>query len=93
MVTGHTDARPFIRRGAYGNWELSADRANAARRTLIANGVTSERFRRIEGRAALEPLIEDDPSAPRNRRIAITLLRTQEPSGATKTSASGQRLR
>jgi chemotaxis protein MotB len=93
VVTGHTDARPFIRRGAYGNWELSADRANAARRTLIANGVTSERFRRIEGRAALEPLIEDDPGAPRNRRIAITLLRTLEPSGATKPSASVQRLR
>lgn len=76
VVTGHTDARPFIRRGAYGNWELSADRANAARRTLIAGGVNSERFRRIEGRAALEPLIRDDPSAPRNRRIAITLLRS-----------------
>jgi chemotaxis protein MotB len=77
VVTGHTDARPFIRRGAYGNWELSADRANAARRTLIAGGVGSDRFRRIEGRAALEPLIEEDPSAPRNRRIAITLLRSE----------------
>jgi chemotaxis protein MotB len=76
VVTGHTDARPFIRRGAYGNWELSADRANAGRRTLIAGGVGAERFRRVEGRAALEPLVEQDPDAPRNRRIAITLLRS-----------------
>ena len=76
VVTGHTDARPFVGGGPYGNWDLSSDRANAARRALAAGGVATERFRRIEGRAALEPLIEDDPSDARNRRIAITLLRT-----------------
>jgi chemotaxis protein MotB len=76
VVTGHTDARPFVGGGAYGNWDLSADRANSARRILTAGGVAPERFRRIEGRAALEPLIERDPRDPRNRRIAITLLRS-----------------
>ena len=76
VVTGHTDARPFVGGGAYGNWDLSADRANTARRILTLGGVAADRFRRIEGRAALEPLIEPDPRDPRNRRIAITLLRT-----------------
>jgi chemotaxis protein MotB len=76
VITGHTDSRPFVGAGPYGNWDLSSDRANAARRVLAAGGVATERFRRIEGRAALEPLIEREPSDPRNRRIAITLLRT-----------------
>jgi chemotaxis protein MotB len=79
VVTGHTDSRPFVGAGPYGNWDLSSDRANAARRVLATGGVAAERFRRIEGRADLEPLIEQDASDPRNRRIAITLLRTTEP--------------
>jgi chemotaxis protein MotB len=79
VVTGHTDSRPFVGAGPYGNWDLSSDRANAARRVLAAGGVAAERFRRIEGRAALEPLIAADPNDPRNRRIAITLLRTAGP--------------
>ncbi|HEX5078591.1 MAG TPA: flagellar motor protein MotB [Geminicoccaceae bacterium] len=78
VITGHTDSRPFVGSGPYGNWELSSDRANAARRVLATGGVAAERFRRIEGRAALEPLIEDDSTDPRNRRITITLLRTTQ---------------
>jgi chemotaxis protein MotB len=78
VVTGHTDARPFLGGGPYGNWDLSSDRANAARRVLAAGSVAPERFRRIEGRAALEPLIAQDATDPRNRRIAITLLRTAD---------------
>jgi chemotaxis protein MotB len=79
VITGHTDSRPFVGGGPYGNWDLSSDRANAARRVLARSGVAADRFRRIEGRAALEPLIEPDPNDPRNRRIAITLLRTTGP--------------
>ena len=79
VVTGHTDARRFLGGGSYSNWDLSSDRANAARRVLAAGGVAPERFRRIEGRAALEPLIAHDATDPRNRRIAITLLRTTDP--------------
>jgi chemotaxis protein MotB len=92
VVTGHTDARPFVGGGPYGNWDLSSDRANAARRVLAAAGVAAERFRRIEGRAALEPLIEDDATDPRNRRIAITLLRTAGPAGEQESAPSGPRL-
>ncbi|MEM8623236.1 MAG: flagellar motor protein MotB [Pseudomonadota bacterium] len=71
-VIGHTDARPFT--GAdYTNWELSADRANAARRLLIDAGLAPGRFEGVIGRAASEPRAED-PLAPENRRIAIKLL-------------------
>lgn len=73
-ITGHTDAQA-LRRGGYSNWELSADRANAARRALVADGLPPGRMQRIEGRAATDPLVPDAPADPRNRRIAITLLR------------------
>lgn len=72
-VVGHTDSSPFSRAG-YDNWALSADRANSARRLMRAVGMPEERFARVSGRAATEPLSED-PRAPENRRIAITLLR------------------
>ncbi len=72
-VVGHTDAVPFG--GAdYSNWELSADRANAARRLLVGRGMPEGRIARVTGKAAVEPLVAD-PTAPQNRRIAITLLR------------------
>ncbi len=72
-VVGHTDAVPFG--GAhYSNWELSADRANAARRLLIGAGLPEDRISRVTGKAAVEPLVPD-PLAPQNRRISVTLLR------------------
>ena len=74
-ITGHTDSVPFRGRRAYGNWELSSDRANASRRALIEQGVSAERIAFVSGRAATEPLVESDPSLPVNRRISIVLLR------------------
>lgn len=73
MITGHTDASPYRGRPGYGNWELSADRANAARRTLEAAGVPGDRFRSVSGLADVLPLIADDPMDARNRRITIEL--------------------
>lgn len=74
-VSGHTDGRPYAGRSGYGNWELSADRANAARRGLVAAGVDEARFARVEGLADRVHLLPEDPADPRNRRISITLLR------------------
>ena len=73
-IAGHTDATPFSNQRNYSNWELSADRANAARRLMLEQGLASERIVRVSGKAATSP-IEPDPFAARNRRIAITLLR------------------
>ena len=74
-ITGHTDSVPYRGERAYGNWELSSDRANASRRALIEYGVSDDRISYVSGRAATEPLIEADPSLPVNRRISIVLLR------------------
>ncbi len=74
-ITGHTDSIPFRGGRAYGNWELSSDRANASRRALIERGVAPDRIAYVAGRAEKEPLIESDPGLPANRRISIVLLR------------------
>ncbi len=77
-ISGYTDAVKFSNAshdGSYGNWELSSDRANAARRQLIHFGVAEDRVSRVSGKAATEPLLPDDPTNPRNRRLSIILLR------------------
>jgi len=73
-IVGHTDAAPYGEPEGRSNWELSAERANAARRLMAGAGLPDSRIARVTGRAATAPLV-DDPSAPQNRRIAITLLR------------------
>ncbi len=73
-VAGHTDARPFRNTRAYSNWELSTDRANAARRSLVAAGMPDSKIVRVAGHGSAEPLMAD-PLAPQNRRISITLLK------------------
>lgn len=74
-LAGHTDATPYgnADRG-YSNWELSADRANATRRELVAAGMPDAKLARVVGLAASDPLEPDHPRAPLNRRITITVL-------------------
>ena len=74
-ITGHTDALGYAPDAKYGNWELSSDRANAARRELLASGIPGSRIVRVEGRADLDHFGSSDPLDPSNRRISITLLR------------------
>ncbi len=74
-VTGHTDATPFTEREDYGNWELSADRANAARRVLNASGVSEKKIARVEGFSSSILFNKAQPYAPINRRIAIIVLK------------------
>ncbi len=74
-IGGHTDRYVFPSVKGYTNWELSADRANAARRVLETVCVKPEQIHRIIGYADTEPLVPDDPFAPANRRISITVLR------------------
>ena len=77
-ISGHTDAIPFKDPSGYTNWELSADRALASRRSLIASGVPENRIDRVIGRADQEPLDKNDPKGLRNRRISIILLREND---------------
>ncbi len=74
-ITGHTDAVPFGRGIDYTNWELSTDRANAARRYLLRSGMNPERPKKVTGKAATDLLVPENPRSARNRRITIILLR------------------
>ena len=71
-IVGHTDARAFGRgfRG-YTNWELSADRANSARRLLEEAGISADRIAGVVGKADRELKLADNPNAPQNRRITL----------------------
>ncbi|MEQ1706817.1 MAG: flagellar motor protein MotB [Terricaulis sp.] len=77
-ISGHTDGSAPGGRYA-SNFELSAERANAARRLLMAQGLPTNRIYQVAGRADSEPMFADDPTLPGNRRIAITLLREAPP--------------
>jgi chemotaxis protein MotB len=74
-VTGHTDAAPYSggERG-YSNWELSADRANASRRELVAGGIVEGKILRVVGLASVQLLKPEDPRDAANRRITITVM-------------------
>jgi chemotaxis protein MotB len=74
-ISGHTDSVPFRNNDGYSNWELSSDRANAARRLLIDAGLDQERVANVQGRSATEPYLVEDTTDARNRRISIVLLR------------------
>jgi chemotaxis protein MotB len=77
-LEGHTDAKPFAggeRAGlAYGNWELSADRANASRRELLVGSLPDDQVLRVQGLAASQPFDRRDPLSPANRRISIVVM-------------------
>ena len=71
-IEGHTDSDP-VRRDGYSNWELSSDRANAARRELISSGVNAIRVRSVAGLADTRPLNDQQGDLPQNRRLSIVL--------------------
>lgn len=76
VIEGHTDARPFrdtTVASRYSNWELSADRANAARRILHTFGVRPEQVVETRGFAAQRLLDPKEPNNPRNRRVSVVV--------------------
>jgi chemotaxis protein MotB len=74
-IGGHTDAAPFVGRRGYGNWELSTERANAARRTLLIAGYPESQLARVVGFADSAHFDRTDPLSPTNRRIDIVVLK------------------
>jgi chemotaxis protein MotB len=74
-ITGHTNSIPVLGRVNYGNWELSADRANATRRFLVSSGLQSEQIARVTGKSDNSPFNPRQPEAAVNNRITIVLLR------------------
>jgi chemotaxis protein MotB len=78
-IAGHTAASRAPAGGDYGPWELSADRANAVRRILEAEGIPPANVSMVAGKADTQPLFPDDPYIAANRRVTITLMREQPP--------------
>jgi chemotaxis protein MotB len=74
VIEGHTDSRPLSRGDAYTNWELSADRANSARRVLASAGLNDGRISQVRGYAATQPRDTADPMHFSNRRVSIVVV-------------------
>jgi chemotaxis protein MotB len=72
-IEGHTDSTPFSDSTTYGNWELSSDRANAARRLMENSGLQPGQVVQVRGFADRKPRKPDNPTDPSNRRISILI--------------------
>jgi chemotaxis protein MotB len=70
-IEGHTDSNPFNGRPEYGNWELSTDRANTARRIMQENGLRADQVTQVRGYADQKLRIKANPLDPSNRRISL----------------------
>jgi chemotaxis protein MotB len=89
-IEGHTDAAPF-RGDQITNWELSTNRASAARRMLETNGLDPSRVARVVGYADTDLFIKENPKDPQNRRISIIILQPREgPSVASSLRTQGK---
>jgi len=80
-IEGHTDSRPYAPSASYGNWELSADRANAARRVMQANGIRGDQISQVRGFADQRLRKPDAPLDASNRRISVIvqyILKTED---------------
>ena len=84
-ISGHTDIRPYPGGVGYTNWELSADRANAARRALGSGGLNEAKIARVVGLSSSVLFDKDDPQNAINRRISIIVMTKQAEDTALKT--------
>lgn len=88
-LSGHTDATKYAQGDkSYSNWELSADRANASRRELVAGGLQEVKILRVMGVASSMNLDQEDPYAPINRRISIVVLNQRAQAAIEKANAA-----
>ncbi len=70
-IEGHTDAQPYASSNGYGNWELSTDRANAARRLMQSAGLRRDQVSEVRGYADQKLRVPSNPMDPSNRRISL----------------------
>jgi chemotaxis protein MotB len=90
LIEGHTDATKYSTDNSYSNWELSADRANSARRLLQENGVRSDQVTQVRGYADQLLRVRSNPYDPSNRRISILVKNGAD--GAEPPNISGSKL-
>jgi chemotaxis protein MotB len=91
-MEGHTDSKPYSGRGTYGNWELSSDRANAARRLMTQHGIRPDQVTQVRGFADQRLRKKDAPLDPSNRRISLIVqyLKKAPGQGSEKSDAEGE---
>ncbi|HUA61921.1 MAG TPA: flagellar motor protein MotB [Verrucomicrobiae bacterium] len=82
LIEGHTDSKPFSGDGAYSNWELSADRANSARKLMEASGLRQQQVGQVRGFADRQLRHPDNPESASNRRISVIVQYLKPPTGA-----------
>ena len=89
-ISGHTDASPYSAGDkGFSNWELSADRANAARRELIVGGLQDSKLLRVVGQGSATPMDKANPLNPINRRISIVVLNKETEASIMRESEAG----
>ena len=84
-LSGHTDTTPYVAKNGYTNWDLSADRANSARRALEAGGLNADKVARVVGLSSVVLFDEKNPRNPINRRISIIVMTKQAEESARQT--------
>ncbi|SNS60285.1 chemotaxis protein MotB [Noviherbaspirillum humi] len=90
-LAGHTDATPYASgEKGYSNWELSADRANASRRALVAGGMDESKVLRVVGLSSAQLFDKNDPLSPVNRRISIVVMNKRAEESASKEGGTVQ---
>jgi chemotaxis protein MotB len=87
-IEGHTDSKPYSGGGSYSNWELSADRANAARRLMQQGGLRPDQVTQVRGFADQSPRVKDHPEDPSNRRVSLIVNNIVRPDAAPGTQES-----
>ena len=86
---GHTDSKPYTEGGNYGNWELSTDRANAARRLMTQQGIRADQVTQVRGFADQRLRRKDAPLDPSNRRISM-IVQYLDKKASAEPAAEGQ---
>ncbi len=93
-IEGHTDAQAYVKQAAYGNWELSTDRANVARREMQANGIRLNQVSQVRGFADQQLHVPSKPLDPANRRVSLVVQNLPKaPAKKTTGSPDDQTLR
>ena len=87
LIEGHTDAAPYSSDASYSNWELSADRANSARRLLQQDGVRGDQVTQVRGYADQLLRVKSNPYDPSNRRISILVKNRGRPEAVRQCQA------
>ncbi len=87
-IEGHTDSKPYSGKGDYSNWELSADRANAARRLMQEHGLRADQVTQVRGFADQSPRVPGHPEDPSNRRVSLIVNNFVKPNSTSDTPTS-----